>query len=594
VESFAPYLDLAIKAARAAGDLLRVDFHRPAGPRGEYDKSPADTEAEQLIQNILLSGDGQWGFLGEETDRVPGAKGAPIWVVDPNDGTRDYIKGRRGSSVSIALVWDRRPVLGVVHPFGYPGDDGPVYSAAVGREGVWKDGAPVSSTLPETLTDLDVVLISGGGDRAARANLQCARPARVMAIPSIAHRLARVACGEASAATSLYSPKTWDFAAGHCLILAAGGVIVDQNGNEPVYGGDASGIAPRLFAGSRAVALELSSRNWDLAFRSPRESDTPIVRLAKGGGVRNPHLLARGQGALLGHLAGSALGALFSGPESGAIKDPLSAPSIETAALRRRVLAGQPGSAGELAIAVGRSLIDFASDRKSLSRVYADWAQSSPIEPDRAIESAVRGEPLADNLSAMALARVTPLAVWGHAADPLILAVTVRTDIALTHPAPIAGDAAAVLAIIMQALLQGRDPSAALADGHAFARQTGCAREVIAAIVDSYELPKTLRGARETPSVVGALQAALFHLTRSRSFEESLEWALATGSHSDALPACVGAVLGARFGREGIPLRLRNLVLSSRAMEGLATPPRPSTYWGTDAMAMAEALLTSR
>ena len=39
--------DLAIQAARAAGDLLRVDFHRPAGPRGEYDKSPADTEAEQ-------------------------------------------------------------------------------------------------------------------------------------------------------------------------------------------------------------------------------------------------------------------------------------------------------------------------------------------------------------------------------------------------------------------------------------------------------------------------------------------------------------------------------------------------------------------
>jgi ADP-ribosylglycohydrolase len=272
----------------------------------------------------------------------------------------------------------------------------------------------------------------------------------------------------------------------------------------------------------------------------------------------------------------------------------LSTPSIETAALKRRVLAGQPGSAGELAIAAGRSLIDFASDRESLRRVYADWARSSPAEPDRAIVSAAGGEPLAENLSAIALSRVTPLAIWGHAADALILAAAVRTDTALTHPAPIAGDAAAVLALIMQALLQGRDASDAVAYGHAFARQTGCAREVIATIVESSEPPKTIRGAPETPSVLSALQAALFHLTRSGSFEEALQWALATGSYSDALPTCVGSVMGARFGREGIPQRLRTLVLSSRAMEGLPTPPRPSTYWGTDAMAMAEALLTSR
>ncbi len=400
---------------------------------------------------------------------------------------------------------------------------------------------PCPPPFPETLTDLDVVLISGGGDRAARANLQCARPARVMSIPSIAHRLARVASGEASAATSLYSPKTWDFAAGHCLILAAGGVIVDQNGNEPVYEDDASGTLPRLFAGSRAVALELSSRNWDLAFRSPRESATPIVRLAKGGGVRNPHLLARAQGALLGHLVGSAMGSLFSGPEAVAIRDPLSNASIETAALKRRVMAGQPGPSGELAIAVGRSLIDLASDRESLCRVYADWVASSPAELDRALESAVRGEPMAENLSAIALARVTPFAVWGHAADPLILATTVRIDAALTHPAPIVGDAAAVLALVMQALLQGSDPGAALADGHAFARRTGSAQEVIAAIVESYEPPAALRSARATPSVLTALQAALFHLTRSRSFEEGIQGALALGSHSDTLPALAGS-----------------------------------------------------
>jgi ADP-ribosylglycohydrolase len=371
-------------------------------------------------------------------------------------------------------------------------------------------------------------------------------------------------------------------------------VILDQNGKEPVYREDASGTAPRLFAGSREVALELSSRNWDVAFRSEGETGRPIVRLAKGGGVRNPQLLARAQGAMLGQLLGSGLGSLFSGSESLVAADASSTSSIEMAASKRRILAGQPGSSGELAIAVARSLIDFASDRQSLIRVYADWVASSPVEAERAIESAVRGEPLAEDLSAMALARVAPFAIWGHAADPPVLAETVRMDTALTHPAPAATDGATVLALVLQALIQGKDPSTAVGEAHAFARRTGLAREVLDAIVESSESPSLPGGARPTGTVRHATQAALFHVTRSHSFEEGLQAAVAMGSHSDALPAVVGAFMGARFGREGIPQRLRNLVLSARAMGGMATPPRPWTYWGTDVMAMAEALLSSR
>ncbi len=594
METFAPLLDLAIRAARAAGDVLRADFHRPAGPRGDHDKSPADTEAEQVIRGILLGGDSDWGFLGEETGRVPGVPGAPIWVVDPNDGTRDYIKGRRGSSVSIALVWQRRPVLGVVHPFGYPDDDGVVYAAAMGREGVWKNGAPVKAGFPERLSDLDVVLVSGGADRAARANLQCTRPARVMSIPSIAHRLAKVAAGEASAATSLYSPMTWDFAAGHCLILAAGGVILDQNGNEPVYGHDADGSAARLFAGSRKVALELSSRNWDLAFRSERETAMPIVRLRRGGGVSDPRLLSRAQGALLGHLVGSALGSLFSkgAPPGGGVG--LSLSSIEAAARNRRLSAGQLGASGELAVAAARSLVDLASDIKSLRRAYVAWVDSSPTGSDRAVESAARGQPLPDNLSPSALARVTPLVVWGHAADPVILATKIRTDTALTHSSSIAGDAASVLAILLQTLLQGRDPSNAIEDAHSFARRSGLDREVIEAIVEPGEPLKNAGGKHESPSVLSVIRLALFQLGRTLSFEDALESAMVASHDSDAPPAIVGALMGARVGRDGIPERLRSLVLSCRPMEGLVTHPRPATYWGTDAMAMAEALLTAR
>ncbi len=576
MDSFTPYLDLAIQAARAAGDLLRADFHRTLGPRGEHDKAPADTEAEQVIRGILLAGEGDWGFLGEETGRVPGAPGAPVWVIDPNDGTRDYIRGRRGSSVSIALVFERRPVLGVVHPFGYPDDHGAIYSAVQGREGVWKNGAPVAAKLPERLSETDVVLVSGGGDRAARSNLQCTKPARVMSIPSIAHRLAKVAAGEAAATTSLYSPKSWDFAAGHCLILAAGGALVDQNGADPVYDDEANGTAPRLFAGSRAVALELSRRDWDLAFRSERETSMPIVRLTKGGGVKDPALLSRAQGALLGLLVGSALG------------------SAQRTLVNHRHAAGQIGSSGEIAIACARSILDLGSDHKSLRVAYAAWANSSPSEPDRAFDAAAARQPLTDSLSTTALSRVTPLTLWGHAADPSLLIAKIRADTELTHPATVAADAAAVLAIALHSLLQGTSASGAIESAHDFARRSGCAAPVIEAVAGSHNPVRATRVAVDAPDVTTALHAILFHLAKTDSYEDAVAQAIELSPASDALPALVGAFIGARLGRDGIPERLRAEVLSCRPMEGLSRSARPATYWATDAMTMAEALLTAR
>jgi len=593
VDSFAPYLDLAIRAAHAAGDLLRADFHLPTGPRGEGDKAPADTEAEQLVRDMLLAAQADWGFLGEETGSVPGASGAPIWVVDPNDGTRDYIKGRRGSAVSIALVWRRRPVLGVVHVFGYPYDRGRDYSAVVGREGVWRDGAPVHAKLPERLSELDVVLVSGGGDRAARANLQCTKPARVMSIPSIAHRLARVAAGEAAATTSLYSPKTWDFAAGHCLILAAGGAVVDENGNEPVYDDEALGTSARLFAGSRAVALELAKRNWDLAFRSEREMSMPIVRLSKGRAVADPGLLSRAQGALLGHVVGSSLGRLFGGVGHDGESRKLDTPSIEAASLRRRLMAGQLGPSGEIAVATARSLVDLASDAKRLKRVYEAWVDSGPEDLDRATQSALKGHALQGDHSPMALSRVTPLALWAHDAGETIAATKAGEDAALTHPSAPTRESASLLAVTLLSLLGGEDPGTAVESAHAFARKSGCSREVIDAVVESAAPSKPQR----VSDALSVLRSALFHLRATDSFEAAIESTLAAGhdvASDDALPAIVGAVMGARLGHEGIPTKLTSLVLSCRPMEGLAAHPRPPHYWATDAMAMAEALLTAR
>src|SRR5439155_9647360 len=97
-------LEAALDAALAAGEILRRDFHRAGGARGGGDKAEADVEAERLIRARLREAFPGWGYLGEETGRAPGEAGRPIWLVDPNDGTRDYLAGRRGSAVAIGLL----------------------------------------------------------------------------------------------------------------------------------------------------------------------------------------------------------------------------------------------------------------------------------------------------------------------------------------------------------------------------------------------------------------------------------------------------------------------------------------------------------
>ena len=96
------------RGAQGRASILRADLHRAGGPRGAVDKAEADTEAERLIRGWLLGAFLGWGFLGEETGNVPAHPGEPMWLVDPNDGTRDYLKGRRGSAVSIALLVGQR------------------------------------------------------------------------------------------------------------------------------------------------------------------------------------------------------------------------------------------------------------------------------------------------------------------------------------------------------------------------------------------------------------------------------------------------------------------------------------------------------
>ena len=113
-------LDVAIILAIKAGEHLRSDFNRESGLRGHVDHSPVDNEAEAIIRQGLSDAYPDFGQLGEELpelDRPGHDEQQHVWAIDPNDGTRAFLQGWRGSAVSIGLLCRDLPVLGVVYAY---------------------------------------------------------------------------------------------------------------------------------------------------------------------------------------------------------------------------------------------------------------------------------------------------------------------------------------------------------------------------------------------------------------------------------------------------------------------------------------------
>src|SRR5262249_38507916 len=148
----------------------------------------------------------------------------------------------------------------------------------------------------------DVVLVSSKGDRDPEGNLRNAAPARYRSVPSIAHRLALVAAGEAAAATALFAPCAWDYGAGDALLRSVGGVGRDEQGRVARYDADGASFTMRPYGASADVAARLASRPWDVG--AGKWGTERPARLLPGAAIADAPRLARAHGCLLGQIAG--------------------------------------------------------------------------------------------------------------------------------------------------------------------------------------------------------------------------------------------------------------------------------------------------
>jgi ADP-ribosyl-[dinitrogen reductase] hydrolase len=584
-------LALAIDAAKEAGALLRADFHRPGGARGGGDKADADTEAERGIRARLTAAFPRFGYRGEETGVQAGEPGEPIWLVDPNDGTRDYLAGRRGSAVSIGLVHDGRPVLGVVFAFAYPDDAGDLFAWAEGTGPLRRNGRPVETRLNDSLGPTDVVLVSSKGDRDPEGNLRNAAPARYRSLASIAHRLAVVAAGEAAAASSLFSPCAWDYGAGDALVRAVGGALLDESGRPVVYDRTGDSHARRAVGASAGVAALLCQRPWDV--HSGTWGAERPARLRRGEAIADSARLARAQGCLLGQIAGDNLGALVEFQSADEVRRAYpEGPRRLVDGGHWNLLAGQATDDSELALALARSIEGGSGyDPRRALEAYRAWWASRPFDCGHTMHAALQGQPNEGSQANGSLMRASPLGVFAHRLPAPEAAALGRTDSALTHPSPVCGDGVAAFVVaVSHAIDQGDGAEAAYAAAVKWAREAPAASAVGKALAAAADAAPRCDGSSQGWVLI-ALQNAFYELLHAKTVEDGLARTILRGGDTDTNAAIAGALLGAVHGREGLPVQWRSMILSCHPVSGVAAHPRPMAYWPVDVMELAERLL---
>ncbi|MBK6288103.1 MAG: 3'(2'),5'-bisphosphate nucleotidase CysQ [Gammaproteobacteria bacterium] len=185
--------------------------------------SAADREASRIVGQRLRALDPALPVICEEGAQHAGGA-TRFWLVDPLDGTREFLRGGELFTVNVALVENREPVFGVVHaPLV-----GATYWGLRGG-GAWRNGVPLAARV---IGEAPLVLVSPGERAALPASFVAALERgfaahRIEALPG-ALKFCRLAEGEADLYPRWSPSCGWDSAAGQAVLEAAGGAVYDR------------------------------------------------------------------------------------------------------------------------------------------------------------------------------------------------------------------------------------------------------------------------------------------------------------------------------------------------------------------------------
>jgi len=257
------FLEVAIDAAREAGSILRTEFDRPKkiSYKGEVDiVTESDKRSEALIVGKLRSHFPQHAIVAEEGSRGAAAGAKYCWHVDPLDGTTNFAHSYPCFAVSIGLVEDGTPLIGVVlNPVSNE-----MFTAMRGQ-GACLDHKRIHVS---PIDKLATSLVSTGFPTHQRANNRniyyywdfTLRSHGVRRDGSAALDLCSVACGRFDGFWE-FGLNSWDTAAGTLMVQEAGGTVTNLQGL-PYHPGDASILASNghIHAEMQKVAADIGER----------------------------------------------------------------------------------------------------------------------------------------------------------------------------------------------------------------------------------------------------------------------------------------------------------------------------------------------
>jgi 3'(2'), 5'-bisphosphate nucleotidase len=256
IDSIAEWLPQVVNIAHQAGDAIMKVYGGEFEVQKKEDSSPltqADMAAHHIIEAGLSSLAPQLPVLSEESAAIPYATRAAwrrYWLVDPLDGTREFIKRNGEFTVNIALIDGGRPVIGVVYA---PAKNELYYASK--DSGAFKQGdnQPAHAIRARKLNPVDITIAGSRSHSDANMQTFLANLAGNLSPPKLiitgsSLKACLVAEGAADVYPRLGPTSEWDTAAAQCVLEQAGGRLTDISGNTLQYNTKESLLNPEFFA----------------------------------------------------------------------------------------------------------------------------------------------------------------------------------------------------------------------------------------------------------------------------------------------------------------------------------------------------------
>jgi myo-inositol-1(or 4)-monophosphatase len=243
---FRDELQFAVDAVREAGRILMSYLASGMQVKLKSENNPvtdADQAADDFLRLAFTKRFPADGWLSEETpDDLLRLKAPRTWIVDPLDGTKEYIRGLPEFAISVALAVEGQPAVGII--LNPAAND---LLCAVRGRGALRNSKSIHVSPCDQLPSARF-LVSRSEQTALR--MRSLPHATLRSIGSVAYKLALVAAGEEDITVSFRSKNEWDVCAGALLITEAGGKITDLSGDDlsfnrpqPVFDGIVAGNA---------------------------------------------------------------------------------------------------------------------------------------------------------------------------------------------------------------------------------------------------------------------------------------------------------------------------------------------------------------